>query len=371
MCIPTYNRKEQLLEIINTVLSLQRDDINVVVTDNCSTDGTEDELKKIKDSRLRYYKNEAPIPAMNNMIQSIFNGDGDYIFYCNDRDIILLPGFLALIHLIEREEFTFIQTERRQCARSIIGKSNKRGRNSEEISIYRHGFDSLMHQEFTNHPTGMVYNGKIIRKHLKRENYFKYLKDMWSFSFLMRDVLMYGEGKSARFAHACWDERSVIFVAENKSGTVVGGVLFFYPEVPCILVKDTLEQTLKINDYGMSDEEKIKVGIRILRHFYESLIDYKYKMSSIRETMHYGIERRFVSTPEMTRIFQKYFYFSLNFLEEQNYPKELCREWEKMYASLLRRMIYLSCKADLVIPRWVLGVRRELRKYKRSKGNTL
>lgn len=366
VCIPTYNRKKELLEVVNSVLSIKRDDINVVVTDNCSTDGTREELEKIKDSRLKYYKNKEPIPALSNMIEAIFNGDGDYIFYCNDRDIILFPEFFSLINLIEKEEFAFLHTMQRRRAKDIIGKFDRRVCNSGKVFVYKSGFDSLMNQECTHHPTGMVFNGKIIRKYLKKEAYFRYLKDVYEYSFLMRDVLMYGGGKSARFDCGCWDERPAVFVMKNKSGSVVNKVLYFYPKMRYLLAKDTLEHTLKINDYGMSDEEKIKVGIQILCYFYESLIGYKYGMSSLRETMHYGIKRRFVGTPEMIKIFHKYFYSSLNYLEEHEYPKELCREWEKLYAPLFRRMIYLSCKADLGVIRWSWVTKKELAEQRKT-----
>lgn len=353
VCIPTYNRKKELLEVINTVLSIERDDIDVVVTDNCSTDGTGEELKKIKDMRLKYYKNEEPIPPMNNITTAIFNGDGNYIFYCNDRDLIVLPGFLALINLIEREEFAYIQTANKG---ETTEESGRQGFNSENVVVYRNGFESLMNLPHTLHPTGMVFNGKIMRKYLKKEDYFKYLKCTDEFAFIMRDMLMYEGGKSAKFDCACWDVRPLSWFMNNKSGSVSGGNMpDFYPEVQHFAVKDTLKQTLKINDYGMSEDEKIKVGIHVLRYFYGRLMFYKAYMSRTLDTKRYGLKRRFVSTPEMVWAFQKYFYQSMNYLMENEYQEELCREWKRQYVPLLCKMIYWNYLADWeIFLRWIM-----------------
>ena len=45
ICIPTYNRETYLAKtldsIVNQNIFLSSDDINIVISDNCSTDGTE------------------------------------------------------------------------------------------------------------------------------------------------------------------------------------------------------------------------------------------------------------------------------------------------------------------------------------------
>ena len=84
-------------------------------------------------------------------------------------------------------------------------------------------------------------------------------------------------------------------------------------------------------------------------------------MMDKRDTSHYGIKRKFVSTPEMVKIFQKYFYSSINFMEENGFPPELVEEWERRYFKLLRRIVFLSCKADVGILRRMAIRNKEIR----------
>jgi len=66
--IPTYNRKEQLLHSIESVFNQTYSNMEIVVVDDGSTDGTRDEIKKIKDERVRYIyleQNMGPSGARN------------------------------------------------------------------------------------------------------------------------------------------------------------------------------------------------------------------------------------------------------------------------------------------------------------------
>ena len=134
-CIPTFNRAEQLLELVNSFLSIDREDFDIVITDNCSTDDTQKRLSKIDDVRLKILINKEPLPALNNMIQAIFNGDGKYIFYCNDREIIYPEKIRALIKFLENKEFTFI----------YVKNANAQVTNSYEI--YKDPYESLIHHD--------------------------------------------------------------------------------------------------------------------------------------------------------------------------------------------------------------------------------
>ena len=56
--IPTYNRKEKLPKCIESVLSQSYKNIEVLVVDDASTDGTEKLFEDFEDSRLRYLRYE-------------------------------------------------------------------------------------------------------------------------------------------------------------------------------------------------------------------------------------------------------------------------------------------------------------------------
>ena len=55
--IPTYNRLDKLKISINSYLKTERNDINFLILDNCSTDNTQGYLKTLsqKDHRIKFY----------------------------------------------------------------------------------------------------------------------------------------------------------------------------------------------------------------------------------------------------------------------------------------------------------------------------
>ena len=56
--IPTYNRKLMLKRALDSVLDQTLKDIEVIVVDNASTDGTQALVHSIQDPRVRYIKHE-------------------------------------------------------------------------------------------------------------------------------------------------------------------------------------------------------------------------------------------------------------------------------------------------------------------------
>lgn len=52
--IPTYNRRNTIVKSVQSVLNQTYHNIEVIIVDDGSSDGTEDEIKSIKDSRINY-----------------------------------------------------------------------------------------------------------------------------------------------------------------------------------------------------------------------------------------------------------------------------------------------------------------------------
>ena len=76
ICIPTYNRVGYLKKCLKSVLAQVTDEVEVVVEDNCSTDGTEEWMKTMSDPHVRYIRNQENVGLVNNVIQIIANAKG-------------------------------------------------------------------------------------------------------------------------------------------------------------------------------------------------------------------------------------------------------------------------------------------------------
>lgn len=91
--IPTHNRARYVLEAVNSALSQEFQDLEVVVVDDGSTDDTAEALGRIDDPRLRYVqKPKTNAPDTRN--HCIAAARGEWLLWL-DSDDRLLPGWLA------------------------------------------------------------------------------------------------------------------------------------------------------------------------------------------------------------------------------------------------------------------------------------
>lgn len=78
--IPTYNRRDLVVKTIESALKQTYRNIEIIISDNCSSDGTVDYLKKLYDnySNIKILQNETNIGPVNNWIKCINNSSGTY-----------------------------------------------------------------------------------------------------------------------------------------------------------------------------------------------------------------------------------------------------------------------------------------------------
>lgn len=89
--IPTYNRKNMLKEALESVLAQDYPNIEIIVADNASTDGTvEIMIGYLNDSRIRYIRRDQNIGFTGNLKNTFFNyATGEYVmFLCDDDQLI-------------------------------------------------------------------------------------------------------------------------------------------------------------------------------------------------------------------------------------------------------------------------------------------
>ena len=84
ICIPTYNRLPFLKELLPAILG-QVDsgraevEVEVVVSDNASTDDTADYLRSLSNPCLRWWTNETNIGGDRNFLKCVAEARGEYV----------------------------------------------------------------------------------------------------------------------------------------------------------------------------------------------------------------------------------------------------------------------------------------------------
>jgi glycosyltransferase involved in cell wall biosynthesis len=102
--IPTRNRAEYLPHAVRSVLVSDRDDIELIVSNNHSSDGTDKFLSGLNDSRLRVVQPSVLLPMAGHYEFAINEARGDWITLLGDDDAVMPYIFERLDHYIA--EFT-------------------------------------------------------------------------------------------------------------------------------------------------------------------------------------------------------------------------------------------------------------------------
>jgi glycosyltransferase involved in cell wall biosynthesis len=144
--IPTYNRANFIEETIKSVLSQTMKNLEVIIVDDGSTDGTKEIIKNLatNDDRIKYlYQENCGRPSVPRNI-GFKNSTGEYISFLDSDDIWLPQKLEKQIELFEKDKsgkLGFVD-----CKYIIIGE------NSEEIK-----------QNYSSHG----YRGNILKQMLK------------------------------------------------------------------------------------------------------------------------------------------------------------------------------------------------------------
>ena len=105
ICIPTFNRS---LQVESLVRSLQKcintlgGDIEILVSDNCSTDNTEEVVRNLsQDLNFLYFRHEYNMGATKNYLFLMRHAKGVYLWLLGDDDIIDSDEIIRFVHLIK------------------------------------------------------------------------------------------------------------------------------------------------------------------------------------------------------------------------------------------------------------------------------
>jgi glycosyltransferase involved in cell wall biosynthesis len=112
VALVAFNRAEQLRTTIETILAQTYDDFELVVSDDCSTDGTEDVCRALAatDRRIVYRRNPVNLGMPGNLNAAIAATSGELIANLHDGDVYeptLLERWVAAMDACPDAAFVF------------------------------------------------------------------------------------------------------------------------------------------------------------------------------------------------------------------------------------------------------------------------
>lgn len=187
--IPTYNQKDYLKQAIDSCLAQDYPNLEIIVGDDCSIDGTEKMMRNYTDNnKIRYIKRDVNLGARKNALDLFFNYvNGKYVVIFDHDDYFIKKDYITVaVELLENNKnLSFV------WANCIITDENGNKVNETTFNIPKinNGLEYFINYESERYPhiTGVltsVFNyDKIIKSDYGNErtmsgDLFLYLKLM-------------------------------------------------------------------------------------------------------------------------------------------------------------------------------------------------
>ena len=119
--IPTYNQEDYIMEAIQSVLSQNYKNLEVVVCDDCSQDNTWNLINSIQDKRLKIYRNKKNIGRVKNYRKLLYElATGDFVINLDGDDYFIDNSYIEkAMELIRKYDLDLV------FSNQIIGYKNK------------------------------------------------------------------------------------------------------------------------------------------------------------------------------------------------------------------------------------------------------
>lgn len=105
--IPTYNRSKKLKRAVNSVLDQTYPYFEVIVVDDRSTDDTKEVVKKFKDERIKYHRNESNLGGGESRNVGIELSKNEYIAFLDDDDEWFPSKLEKQVKVLEKADWSY------------------------------------------------------------------------------------------------------------------------------------------------------------------------------------------------------------------------------------------------------------------------
>lgn len=136
VCLLTYNRAAMLPRSIDSLLAQSHGDFELIINDDCSTDGTEEVCRSYakSDPRVRYFKNPTNLTFSGNQNAAILRATSDYVALVHQGDVYR-PN------LLEKWTESLVRNPSAALVFNALEQADDQGR---AVRVYRHPYGPLV-----------------------------------------------------------------------------------------------------------------------------------------------------------------------------------------------------------------------------------
>ena len=175
ICLTVYNQIDLVEWNLKNILKYDRDDIEVIVSDDCSTDDIRGLCEKLDDKRIKYYRTPNNGGHDRNILFALSKCSSDYAIVLRSRDSVIPERITEIIELIEKNN---------SLSYGVFSSVDESGRTNVSLSdrIYKRGFEAIeAHKRVFIHPSGNIYRLSLLNLELYRKYIDNYFDNIYSF----------------------------------------------------------------------------------------------------------------------------------------------------------------------------------------------
>lgn len=142
LCIPTYNRADILrnnLEIISKQLNENRtNEVEIIVSDNCSPDNTQEVVANMQKLGLpiEYNRNAENIGADGNFLKSMNIASGKYVYLLGDDDFFAPNAIGRLLEILRDHDYGLVYIDTRNNHDGNVIEFHNQTKFIKEVSYF-------------------------------------------------------------------------------------------------------------------------------------------------------------------------------------------------------------------------------------------
>ncbi len=238
--MPVYNAKDFVEKAIDSILNQTEKDLELIIIDDCGTDGTMDIVSKIKDNRIRIVKNEKNMGIAYSRNKAIELSKGDYICPMDHDDISPLDRLEVSLKFLNNNKNIAV----------VGGSFIKINEHDQQITFSKRVFCNPKRIKADLMFRNMFANGStMIRKEFIVKNNLKYKDNqlgMEDYKFWL-DASLVGEMANL--------ERVMLYMRKHKNNETLKNMTDKTQERADLFNRIRLE-TFKKNGFELSDEQQ-------------------------------------------------------------------------------------------------------------------
>lgn len=249
--IPLYNKKNYIITTLESILNEITQEIEVIIIDDCSTDGSVDKVEKyreknFKDKNIKFLKNVKNIGVSATRNKGLDISSGEYIMFLDADDKLKKNFYREILPLLQNKNLEMICLTREYSSLKKIEVNYKEILPLEKIKISDSFYEVEDFKKVLDKKVFLGGSGEIItqKKLIEKERFNEKLSIMEDYDFYFK----------------------VLKKIEK---------VYFYIK-PVIIIEDVVEQSLsskrikfnEINNFFILENSYLKENLKLLKRIF-------------------------------------------------------------------------------------------------------